>query len=391
MVDVPAPGGVRSPRRRLGLPRPPIRVRMALSYCGLFVASGAVLLAVTVGLWQGETVTTHVSSPSSGPTVSTTQSSDLDKLLIMAAFALAIMAVVSLLFGWLVAGRFLAPVRAITDAARRISASSLDERLALDGPGDDLKELADTIDGLLARLERSFEAERRFAASASHELRTPLATMRVWLDVAVAKPEPPPQIVGLADRIRTELDHVDALVDSLLVLGRTHGRPLDGPDPFALSSALAASLRRRGDAIAARALEVGPESDSCEQAWVFGNGTLLTRMVENVVDNAVRHNRPGGWIRARAEADVEQAVVRLVVENSGAVLTAEDVSELAQPFRRVGAARTGSGEGTGLGLSIVKAIAEAHGGGLGLDAREGGGLRVVVTLPLAADVMKDGG
>ena len=131
----------------------------------------------------------------------------------MAGVALAVMAVVSIVFGWLVAGRFLAPIRAITATARRISATSLHERLSLQGPDDDLKELADTINELLARLESSFESERRFAASASHELRTPLATMRVWLDVAMAKPGPlPPQTTVLADRIRGELDHVDALL-----------------------------------------------------------------------------------------------------------------------------------------------------------------------------------
>jgi signal transduction histidine kinase len=373
MVKIPALAGP--------LPRPAIRMRMALSYWGLFVVSGAVLLAVTLALWQGETVTTvHVTGTASSPRA-TVHGSDLGQLLVLAGIALAVMAVVSIMFGWLVAGRFLAPVRAITASARRISATSLHERLSLQGPDDELKELADTIDELLARLERSFESERRFAASASHELRTPLATMRVWLDVASAKPGPqPPQTTALADRIRSELDHVDALLESLLILARTQQGPAHDQTVLALSTATAAAIQRHAGTIAAMPLRV--DHRPCADARVAGSGTLLTRMIENVIDNAVRHNRPGGWIRVSAETARAQA--RLVVENSGAVLTAEDVSQLARPFRRPGAERTGSGSGTGLGLTIVKAVAEAHGGSLGLHGRAEGGLRLAITLPLAA-------
>ena len=161
------------PRVQPRLPQAAIRVRMALSYWGLFVVSGAVLLAATLALWEGKTVTTvHVTGRAASPGV-TIHGSDLGQLLILSGIALGVMAAVSVMFGWLVAGRFLAPVRAIAATARRISATSLHERLSLQGPDDELKELADTIDELLARLERSFESERRFAASASRELRTP--------------------------------------------------------------------------------------------------------------------------------------------------------------------------------------------------------------------------
>lgn len=351
--------------------RPAIRMRMALSYWGLFVASGAVLLILTVGLWQGQTTTTvHVP----GTRAVTTHSSDLGKLLTVAGVALAVMAVVSLLFGWLVAGRFLAPIRAITTTARRISATNLHERLSLQGPDDDLKELADTFDELLARLERSFESERRFAASASHELRTPMTTMRVWLDVAMAKPGPlPPQLVSLGDRIRDELDHVDALLESLLILARTQQGPSDDRSRVALSTLTAAALQRHADTIAALPLHVDHRPGP--QVWVTGSETLLTRMIGNVVDNAVRHNTPGGWIRVTTEQ------ARLVIENTGTVLTPEDLGQLTEPFRRPDAERTG----TGLGLSIVKAIAEAHNGALSLYARPAGGLRLVITLPFAGD------
>ena len=385
MVKIPALAGL---RLRPGLPRPAIRMRMALSYWGLFVVSGAVLLAATLALWQGETVTTfHVAGRPSSPAI-TVHGSDLGKLLILAGIALAVMAVVSIMFGWLVAGRFLAPVRAITASARRISATSLHERLSLQGPDDELKELADTIDELLARLERSFESERRFAASASHELRTPLATMRVWLDVATAKPGPlPPQTVALADRIRSELDHVDALLESLLILARTQQGPVGDQSVLALNAATAAAIQRRAETIAAMPLSV--DQRPCPAARVTGSGTLLARMIENVIDNAVRHNLPGGWIRVSAEAARPWA--RLVVENSGTILTSEEVGQLARPFRRPGTERTGSGSGTGLGLTIVKAIAEAHGGSLSLHARDGGGLRLVITLPLAAAAAGDRG
>jgi len=368
-------------RTRTRLPRATIRLRMALSYWGMFVASGAVVLAVTVALWQGHTTTTVRAPGSSGGV--TTHSSDLPQLLVMAGVALAVMAVVSVAFGWLVAEQFLRPIRAIATTARAISATSLHERIDIQGPDDDPKELADTFDQLLARLERSFESERRFAASVSHELRTPLATMRVWLDVASAKPGPvPAQTIALADRIRGELDHVDTLLESLLTLARTQQGPPEDQTTLPLGAMVATAVENCAGAIEEMTLHV--DHDAGPHAPVTGSETLLSRMVGNVVDNAVRHNRPGGWIRIGTEIRGTQA--RLVVDNSGAALTPEDVSLLAEPFRRPGAERTGSGDGTGLGLSIVKAIAEAHGGRLDLHAHTDGGLRVVVTLPLAVAV-----
>jgi signal transduction histidine kinase len=374
------------------LRRRTIRVRLALSYWGLFVASGAVLLAVTVALWQGATTSTvHVPGSGAGSTapgasparpagVTTVHGSDLKQLLIMAGIALAVMAVVSIMFGWLVAGRFLRPVRAITTTAREISATSLHERLNLEGPDDDLKELADTFDELLARLERSFQFERRFVANASHELRTPLATMRVWLDVAMAKPGPlPPETITLAGRLRHELDHIDALLESFLILARTQQGPAADQGTLSLGGIASAAIERRAGVISQMALSVDHQESG--HAWVTGSETLLSRMVENVIDNAVRHNKPGGWVRVSTEAD--GSLARMVVQNGGTVLTHQDAGQLAQPFRRPGAERTGSDKSTGLGLSIVKSIAEAHGGRLDLHARPDGGLRVSIALPLA--------
>jgi signal transduction histidine kinase len=284
--------------------------------------------------------------------------------------------------GWLVAGRVLRPLRQMTAATRRISADSLHERLAVTGPGDELKDLADTIDGLLERLEGAFAAQRRFVANASHELRTPLTTMRASVDVAVAKPEPvPAQTIALADRLRAELDRVDGLLDGFLALARAQHGDLPGQTTLSLEYLAAAALAVRADAIAARHLTVHHATGS-DGTWVTGSQALLCRMVDNVLDNAIGHNRDGGWISVTTGTDGHLA--RLVVETGGDVLDAGQVSQLAQPFRRLGADRTGSDHGSGLGLSIVDAIAVAHGGTLGLRARAEGGLAVSIGLPLAA-------
>jgi signal transduction histidine kinase len=287
-----------------------------------------------------------------------------------------------------VAGRVLRPLREMTDTTRRISADNLHERLAMPGPRDELKDLADTIDGLLERLEGAFAAQRRFVANASHELRTPLATMRASLDVAVAKPDPvPPQTLALAGRLRIQLDQVDHLLEGLLTLARAqHGvqpQALPSPVTLALDDVVSAALAARGEAIAARRLTVrhvtGPQA-----AWVTGSQPLLRRMVDNIVDNAITHNQDAGWIQLTTHSEGTSA--QLVVETGGQVFDQRQVDELGQPFRRLAADRTGSGAGAGLGLSIVAAIASAHGGTLTLRARDEGGLRVMIALPVAAPI-----
>jgi signal transduction histidine kinase len=303
-------------------------------------------------------------------------------LLVGSAIALGVMTVVSLVLGWLVAGRVLRPLRAMTTATRRISADSLHERLAMTGPEDELKDLADTIDGLLARLEGAFAAQRRFVANASHELRTPLTTMRACVDVAVAKPGPvPAPTVARADRLRRELDRVDGLLDGFLALARAQHGDLPGQATLSLEYITAAALAVRASAISNRRLTVHHVAGH-DGTWVAGSQALVCRMVDNVLDNAIGHNRAGGWISVTTAADGRHA--HLVVETGGEVLDQEQVSQLAQPFRRLGADRTGSDHGSGLGLSIVEAIATAHGGTLDLRARPEGGLRVSIALPLAA-------
>jgi len=378
--------GHRLPRH---LPQRTIRMRLTLIHWGLFVASGAVLLAITVALSValsnvGSSGSRGRQGAASLPSGTAGQHSPGHQLLIVSAIALAIMAIPAISVGWLMAGRYLRPLRKITAAARTISATSLHERLNLAGPQDELKELGDTFDDLLGRLERSFQAQRQFAASAAHELRTPHATMRVWLDVALDKPGPLPRhIIDLGDRLRHELDHVDRLLDGLLVLARAQHGAITDEATLPLDGLVSGAVDALASTISGMSLDVSQRR--CPRAQVTGSKTLLARMIQNVVDNAVRHNSEGGWVRIRT--DVAGANARLVVENGGTVLGEQDVQHLTQPFRRLGAERTESDTGTGLGLSIVASIAEIHGGRLELHARQQGGLQVVIGLPLAVRIM----
>jgi signal transduction histidine kinase len=396
----PPPSSV-PPRWRV-LPRRTVRLRLTAMYGVLFLVSGAVLLAIASGVVVSRSSTEAVQSNQAAPLSAlaraqaqiqqlrdqlAAQSAQLNRgvshnLLIGSAVALGIMTVLSVVLGWLIAGRVLRPLREMTAATRRISADSLDERLAMPGPDDELKELSDTIDGLLERLEGAFAAQRRFVANASHELRTPLTTMRACVDVAVAKPAPvPAPTIALAGRLRAELDRVDALLDGFLVLARAQHGELPGHATLSLEYVASAALAARAGDIAAKRLTV-QHATSSDGAWVEGSQALLCRMAENVIGNAIVHNPDGGWISVVTGGGGHFA--RLVVENGGEVLDARQVAQLGQPFRRLGADRTGSDTGSGLGLSIVAAIASAHGGTLDLQARPGGGLRVSITLPLAA-------
>jgi signal transduction histidine kinase len=386
---------------RMLLARRSVRLRLTALYGVLFLLSGAVLLAITSGVVVARSsVTAPVppagqQNPQSALARAQARIQQLQaelaahtahglshQLLVGSAIALGIMTVASAVLGWIIAGRVLRPLQAITAATRRISADSLHERLNMPGPRDELTDLAGTIDGLLQRLEGAFAAQRRFVANASHELRTPLTTMRASVDVAVAKPGPvPEQTIALAGRLRAELDRVDQLLDGLLILARAQHGVLSGRAVLSLGAVASASLAAHSGAITARKLTV-QNTDSPGGAWVAGSQPLLRRMVDNVIDNAIGHNIDGGWIGVSTAAD--GAVALLVVETGGEVLDQRQVDQLAQPFRRLGADRTRSEAGAGLGLSIVAAIAEAHGGTLDLRARPEGGLRVAIGLPLAA-------
>jgi signal transduction histidine kinase len=379
--------------RPLRLPARTARLRLTALHGGLFLLCGVILLGTLYLLFTWTTGKLPQVNPPPAP-ASTLQAakearmamisaqivaSDRDQLLINSIIALGIVAVIAVALGWLAARRVLRPLSTITATARRISASSLRERLNLPGPRDELKDLGDTLDDLFARLETSFEAQRRFVGNASHELRTPLTMMRTALDVAACNPNPAGRDVAiLAAKVRRGLDQADRLVESFLMLARAQNGSFAGATTVSLGQLASAALAERSQAIAAMDLTV---SQAGQDVAVAGSEILLTRMAENVIDNAVRHNQPGGWIQVTTQADGAQA--RLMVETGGRILDAGEIRELAQPFRRLAPDRTGSDNGTGLGLSIVAAIAATHHGTLDLHARPQGGLRVIIELPAA--------
>jgi signal transduction histidine kinase len=371
-------------------PRPTVRWRLTLLYSLLFVICGAALLAITYDLFAnfaysppkpGFVPADKLPSPTSvrvATAMSVQRSIGLHRLQVYSGIALGFMAVVSGVLGWVVAGRVLAPVRTITATTERISDTNLHERLAMPGPRDELRLLADTIDRLLERLEAAFEAQRRFVANASHELRTPLAMMRTTLDVAIAKPGGvPAETRELDAELRVDLDRADQLLEGFLTLARAQNGRLVEHNQVAIKPLITGALSARADDIAAKSLTVETHLAAVE---VAGSATLLGRMIENVIDNAVHYTEPGGSIELTlALAGGQQA--RVTIDSSGQMFDQYAVAQLAQPFKRLSQDRIGSQNGHGLGLSIVAAVAAAHDGSLDLRARAEGGLRVQITLP----------
>jgi signal transduction histidine kinase len=302
----------------------------------------------------------------------------LSTLLTRSGLALAIMALASIGLGWVMAGRALRPVRTMSFRARGISERNLHERLALDGPDDELKELANTFDGLLGRLESAFESQRRFVANASHELRTPITLERTLVEVALADPHP--TIDSLRDTCRRVLaasESQERLIEALLTLARSQ-RGLESRAPVDLREITAEVVR----GVPADGLRVETELGP---ARTTGDQAMVERMVANLVENAVRHNQPDGWVSAWTGA--RDGLPTIEVTNAGPVVEPVHLHELAKPFYR--AAENGHGQGLGLGLSIVQAIAEAHGASVRTEARPEGGLRVTVTFPAAGPESTD--
>ncbi|MBO0788355.1 MAG: HAMP domain-containing protein, partial [Actinobacteria bacterium] len=393
-------------------------MRLTLLYGGLFLLSGAGLLVITYLLVAhrlpvtatahagpggpagttviyrgrdgcpalsgaaapGGTLTPAQGQVALGRCLSAQRAAELRQLLTDSAIALAVMTVAAIGLGWLVAGRVLRPLRTITAAARRISASSLHQRLALTGPDDELKELGDTFDGLLARLDASFRAQRQFVANASHELRTPLARQRTVMEVALADPQPTVALLRSAcERVLAAGEQQEELIEALLTLARSE-RGLDRREPFDLREVAAEVLRARQQEAQARG--VGLEF-AAAAAPAAGDARLAGRLVANLVDNALRHNLPGGRVWLATAAGPGQAV--LSVANTGPVIPAERVAELFQPFRRLGGDRPAAREGLGLGLPIVAAIAAAHGAALWAAPRPAGGLTVEIRFASPSD------
>jgi len=378
MPELRHPGPARAFRR------PSLRARMTLLYGAVICASGVALLGVTQllapGLLQhgvhkktgpaqpGAVTAGH---PTRIPVGSEVFWADVAVLVIMPVFSLAV--------GWLIAGRFVRPLRAIITNARDISASNLHRRLGVRGRGDEFTELGETLDGLFGRLEASFQAQRHFIANASHELRTPLSAGRALLQVALADPESTVETLRATCEELVELgDQQERLIAALLALASSQ-RGIGQLACLDLADIA-------GDALLARQEEAGRHGIHLRAALaaapVTGDPSLTESLIANLLDNAIRHNLPGGQAEISTALTTAGAVVS--VSNTGTPVPPDAVQDLFQPFRQLGTQRTRRGEGHGLGLAIVRAIADAHGAALTARARPAGGLDIEVTFPLTS-------
>jgi signal transduction histidine kinase len=365
-------------------------LRLTALYGGVCLVFGAFLLTLTYLLTSGALVAQAVPRPASGSSLRPAQQQnqgsfqngaeqvtvDRRVLVTRAGIALAIVSVAAVGAGWLLAGRVLRPLSTITAAARRISASSLHERLALHGPDDELKELGDTLDDLFARLEASFDAQRHFVANASHELRTPLTRERALIQVTLADPA---STVDTWQAVSQELLASNAgqerLIEALLTLASSEG-DLGQREPVDLAAITSDALAVSRPGISRLGLQV---HTAIEDAVLDGDPLLVQRLVTNLIDNAVRHNIPGGDIQVATRTCGGHAV--LSVASSGQVIPPAEVDRLFQPFQRLGPRRTSRDGGHGLGLSIVRAIAIAHGATITARPAAGGGLAIDVAFP----------
>lgn len=393
-----------------------VRARIAIACAGLFLVLGSVLVGTTYSLVShvsaqadssraplqvpvagcqaglaGRTTPPAVSGLSEQLTSScqkaqrdfqagATDQAGADRRVFL-AYSLAGLGVATLLaggLGWGVSGRVLRPLRAITMAVRSASQENLEQRLVLDGPPDELKELADTFDGMLARLDGAFASQKRFVANASHELRTPLTEMRALIDVALAKPaRSAAQLDAVLAGVRVAVDRSEELIEALLTLARSD-RGLRETEVVDLPTVVEDAIDQAGRAAAAKQVNV---DTSLQPAQVTGDRMLIERLASNLIDNAVRHNVCGGWVRAATRC--EAGAAELTITNGGDPIPPGQVNGLFEPFRRL-SGREDMSSGAGLGLSIVASVARAHGGHAEASAPAGGGLDVRITLPAAA-------
>ena len=414
----------------MSLFRPTVRLKLTMAYGGLFLFAGAILLTLnyalvrtslgkpaptvgvtfsapgTVGGFGGGETQVFVGGGTPGGTPVTIpepvtpdgrkvsdvlrdltnsyRNKTLDELVVKSLQALGLMAVLSVGFGWAIAGRALGGLHRMTATARRLSEQNLHERIALDGPDDELKELADTFDAMLGRLEAAFESQKRFVANASHELRTPLSIMRTEVDVALANPHATPdELRRMGEVVRRATERSDALIDGLLVLARSDQGPT-ALAPVDLAVLAEEALAQSATEAAVAGVETRGRFDP---APTTGDRALLGRLAGNLIENAIRHNEPGGRLEVVTGPGPDGAggpdEVRLAVANSGAPIDPDEVDSLFEPFRRLGGDRLapGRGPGAGLGLSIVRSVVAAHHGRVTARPRPGGGLVVEVFLP----------
>jgi signal transduction histidine kinase len=374
--------------------RTTLRWRLTLIYGAVAVGVGVLLLLLSLVLVDRALAAGLVQLPrglgvrlpdgrilSLDDLQSSLRSAALSRLVRQGLLGLLVLGAAGVALSYVLAGRVLRPLQDITAAAQRLSAERLDARIALPGPQDELKELADTFDDMLARLQASFEAQRRFVADASHELRTPLAVMRTEVEVALADPDADVEdLRAAAAVVRDATERADRLVDSLLLLASSDRLRVDGlplRERVELAAVAEAALAAVATEVADRRLEV---TTSLAPAGALGDRGLLERLAGNLVENAVRHNVDGGWVHV--EVGAVHGLARLQVSNSGRVVAPDAVESLFEPFRRHGTARTAR-RGAGLGLSIVRGLAAVHGGTATAVARDEGGLVVTVDLPLS--------
>jgi signal transduction histidine kinase len=422
-------------------PRTTVRWRLTLLYGGLFLVSGAVLLAITYALvdhaavfpqgpriaWIGSPprallheqaavaggelrklatlpgaasidipanaqftvagqkvpppiarlLRTRQGQRALGEVVGTQRVADLHQLIIESALALAVMAIISGALGWVVAGRVLRPLRTMTTATHEISAENLNRRLSMRGPRDELRQLADTIDELLGRLEGAFDAQRRFVANASHELRTPLTAVRALLEMVLSDPKATVATFrATCEQVLDESAQQEQLIEALLTLAQGQ-RGIDRADAIDLTALVRDVVAAREGAAATRNIEIG---QALAPATISGDARLVQRLISNLVDNAIRHNDPGGRVDVSLRS---HGRATLSVINTGPVVPPEEIERLLAPFQRLAADRTSQRDGVGLGLSIVAAIAGAHDAVLAVQARPEGGLEIEVRFPPA--------
>jgi signal transduction histidine kinase len=348
-----------------------LRLQLALLYGGVFVALGAALLAVSGLLVRSGSVSV------TGGSGTSQNAFDGHHFNVGPALAFAGAVVVAVALGWLIAGRFLRPLRTITATARDISASNLSRRLSITGRDDEFAELGETLDDLFTRLEASFQAQRHFVANASHELRTPLTAERTLLQLALADPDATVQTLrSTCQQLLALGDQQERLIDALLTLASSE-RGIDQWAPFDLAEIAAKAIMDRRREADRRGIRINTTLDA---AMATGDPHLAGSLVENLVDNAIRHNLDGGQIEISTATAGGQAA--LAISNTGAVIPPGEVDRLFQPFQRLGAERVGHASGNGLGLAIVRAIAGVHGATLTTNARPDGGLDIQVTFPL---------
>jgi signal transduction histidine kinase len=359
---------------------------MTLLYGAVICASGVALLGVTQLLAPGllEHGVQKAGGPSLPGAVTAGPPTRIPLTIGPSAFwsivvAFAIMAVLSVAAGWLIAGRFVRPLRAIITTARDISASNLHRRLGVRGRGDEITELGETLDDLFGRLEASFQAQRHFIANASHELRTPLSAGRALLQVALADPEPTVETLRATCEELVELgDQQERLIAALLALAGSQ-RGIGQLECLDLADITRDALLARQEEAERHGIRLRA---ALAAAPVTGDPSLAESLVANLLDNAIRHNLPGG--QAEISTALTTAGAAITVSNTGTLVPPDAVQDLFQPFRQLGTQRTRHGEGHGLGLAIVRAIADAHGASLTAHARPGGGLDIEVTFPLTS-------